>query len=164
MQQTNKDIVQHIATLEKNQSLASTSLASISSSQTQVHTDPLDSCLLASKQPNMLQAQGREPGSKQISSHSILGLGVRPHVNIQEPDHLTNPPLRQSTTATNQNPHHDSIIRNIDTLRQHTSISQAVSQLLATYKSQAKGDTIPQIFAILPLRKDGPVRVTLGVN
>ena len=127
MQETNKDIVQCIVTLEKNQSLNSTSLASTSSSQAQVYTDPLDYCVLACKQPNTLQVQGREPGSNQINSHSILGLGVRPHANLQEPDQLTNPPLRQSTIATNQNPHHDSIIPNIDTLRQHPSISQAVS-------------------------------------
>ena len=79
-----------------------------------------------------------DPVSNQTGSHSITGLGVRPHVNIQESHQPTNLPLRQFTTVIDQNPHHDSIIPNIDTLRQNPSISQAVSQLLATYETQAK--------------------------
>ena len=131
--------MQCIVTLEKNQSLGFTSMASTSGSQAQVHTDPLDPRVLAGKQPNMLQAQGRESGSNQVSSHNILGLGIRPHVNIQEPDQLTNLSNRPSTTVSVQNQHRDSIIPNIDTLRQQSNICQAVSQLLATYEtSQGK--------------------------
>ena len=132
--------MQRIVTLEKNQSICSTSLASTSNSQAQVHTNPMDSHGTAGRQSNISHARGGDPGSNQIRSHSIAGLGVRPHVNIQEPHQLTNSPPRQFTTATDQNPHHDSIIPNIDTLRQHPSISQAVSQLLATYETQAKAE------------------------
>ena len=138
MQQTNKDIVQCIVTLEKNQSICSMSLASTSNSQAQVHTNPMDSRGTAGRQSNISHARGGDPVSNQISSHSIAGLGIRPHVNIQEPHQLTNSPLSQFTTATDQNPHHDSIIPNI--LKQHPSISQAVSQLLATYETQAKAE------------------------
>ena len=137
MQQTNKDIVQRIVTLEKNQAICPTSLVSPSSSQTQVHTDPMVLCRTADKQSNMSLARDGDPVSNQTGSHSIAGLGVRPRVNIQESHQPTNSP-RQFTTVTDQNPHHDSIIPNIDTLRQHPSISQAVTQLLATYETQVK--------------------------
>ena len=136
MQQTNKDIVQRIVTLEKSQSICPTSLASTSNSQAQVHTDPM-SHGIAGRQFNISHATGGDPVSNQISSRSTAGLGVRPHVNIQESHQ---PTKSAATSAIEQNPYHDSIIPNIDTLRQHPSISQAVSQLLATYETQAKAE------------------------
>ena len=83
MQQANKDVVQRIVTLEKNQSISSTSMASTPGSQNQVHTDLSDSHASTGKQPNMFQLEGSESGSNQVSSHNILGLGVRPRINNQ---------------------------------------------------------------------------------
>ena len=140
MQQTNKDIVQRIVTLERKQSICPTSLASTSNSQVQVHTDRMGSRGSTGKQSNMSHTRDGDLVLNQIRSHSIAGLGVRPHVNIQESHQLTNSPLKQLTPVPDQNPHHDSIIPNIDTLRQNPTISQAVSQLLATYETQAKAE------------------------
>ena len=155
-------------------------MASNSGSRTQVHTHLRDPPVLPGKQSNTFQAQGRELGSNQVSSHNILGLGIRPHVNIQETDQLSNSTLTNSTHPPQRPSRIHTTILSSQTLTLLVSIQAYLKQFLSCWShmkfrrrqkparvrhpTSVLSDTIPQILAILPLRKDGPMRVTLGVK
>ena len=136
MNKSNRDIVSRIDELERQQLANSTPL--VSRHQARVHTNPnMASSAAASLIPQASGStnEGHRPGQNPLLER-IEHIAADGNHDIPHP--LTSNPLRSSE----QNPHHDSIVPSLEALRQNSTLSQAVSRIMATYDGQARMDAM----------------------
>ena len=136
MNKSNKDIVNHIDALERQQSANLTPL--VVRQQARVHTNPnMASSAAASLIP---QASGATNEGYRSGQNPLLERieHIAADSNHEIPHPLRSNPLRSSE----QNPHHDSIVPSLEALRQNSTLSQAVSRIMATYDGQARMDAM----------------------
>ena len=126
MNNSNRDIVNRINALERQQSANSTPL--VGRHQARVHTNPNmvpSAAVSLIPQASGSANEGHRPGQNPLLDR-IEHIAVDGNHDIPHP--LTSNPLRSSE----QNPHHDSIVPSLEALRQNSSLSQAVSRIMAT--------------------------------
>ena len=126
MSKSNKDIVNRIDALERQQSASSTSL--VVKHQARVHTNPnIASTTAASLIP---QASGSANEGYRSGQNPLLERVE--HMAADNNHEIPHPLVSNPPRLGEQNLHYDSIVPSLEALRQNSTLSQAVSRIMAT--------------------------------
>ena len=135
MSKTNKDIVNRIEALERQQSVNSTPL--MGRQQPRVHIDPNPAHAMNTFAPPSSKSTNVNYASQQ---NTMTGRAVL--MGADNNQDIPHPLLPDSMRVGEQNVHHDSVVPNIDALRQNSTLSQAVSRIMATYDDHARMEAV----------------------
>ena len=132
MSKANKDIIHRIDALEHQQSGNSTPL--IGKQQTRVHIDP---------NPAPAMATSLAPqASRSTNENYTLGqnpmTGRADHMGADNNQEFNHPLLPDSMRTGEQNLHHDLVVPSLESLHQNSTLSQAVSWIMATYDGHTR--------------------------
>ena len=131
MSKTNKDIVHRINALEHKQSVNSTPL--IGKQQSRVHIDVNQGPAMATS----LAPQVSRSTNENYTSGQIPMTRRADHMGADNSQEIPHPLLPDSMRTGEQNLHHDSVMPSLESLRQNSMLSQAVSRIMATYDGHA---------------------------
>ena len=132
MSKANKDIVHRIDALERQQAVNSTPL--VGKQQPRVHIDPNPAPTMAT---SLAPQRCRSTNENHTLGQNPM-IGRADHMGTDSDQEIPHPLLPDSLRTSEQNPHHDSVVPSLESLRQNATLSQAVSRIMATYDGHAR--------------------------
>ena len=132
MNKANKDIVHRIDALERQQSVNSTPLTGKQQSRVHIDSNPV-TAMATSVAPQI----SRSTSANYMLGHNLT-TGRADHMGADNNQEIPHPLLPDSMRTVEQNVHHDSVVPSLESLRQNSTLSQAVSRIMATYDGHAK--------------------------
>ena len=136
MSKANEGIVHRIDVLKHQQSLNSTPL--IGKQQSRVHIDPNPAPAMAALLAPQVSRSTNE--NYTLGQNSIIGRVY--HMVADNNQEIPHPLLPYSMRTGEQNLHHDSVVPSLESLHQNSTLSQAVSRIMATYDGHARMEVV----------------------